>query len=381
LIWKGKYAKIEYMRNTQVLAGLSLFSGAGGMDVGFIGAGINVVGANDIDRDACLTYEANHPGRSIEQGDINSKTDYIKKFDGVDIVFGGPPCQGFSVAGKMNPEDMRSQLLWSFVNAVDLTRPKAFVCENVKALATLDKWSEVRQRLFYLVDKLGYSCKLVVLNAADFGVAQARERMFLIGFQKMEGLENLESLFEMRRKTSPVVRDILLPLGLAGSENNQRVCNAKVSIATRPVLRKSPYAGMLFNGQGRPLNPDGYSCALHASMGGNKTPIIDENHCYFGEESWVEWYHAHLLSGKPSLPADAAPSRLRRLTVDEALRIQSFPNNYEFIGKQSSVLKQIGNAVPCGLAKVVAEVVRDCLVSEKVMNLQSSMIKQLRLAV
>jgi DNA (cytosine-5)-methyltransferase 1 len=116
-------------------------------------------------------------------------------------------------------------------------------------------------------------------------------------------------------------------------------------------------------------------------MGGNKTPIIDENHCYFGEESWVEWYHTHLLSGKPSLPADAAPSRLRRLTIDEALRIQSFPNNYKFVGKQSSVLKQIGNAVPCGLAKVVAEVVRDCLVSEKVMNLQSSRVKQLRLAV
>ncbi len=369
------------MRNTKVLSGLSLFSGAGGMDIGFIDAGIDVVGANDIDRDACLTYEANHPGRSIEQGDINSKTDYIKKFDGVDIVFGGPPCQGFSIAGKMNPADMRSQLLWSFVNAVDLTRPKAFVCENVKALATLDKWSEVRQRLFYLVDKLGYSCKLVVLNAADFGVAQTRERMFLIGFQKMEGLENLESLFEMRRKPSPVVRDILLPLGLAGSVNNQRVCNAKVSIATRPVLRKSPYAGMLFNGQGRPLNPNGYSCALHASMGGNKTPIIDENHCYFGEESWVEWYHAHLLSGKPSLPADSAPSRLRRLTVDEALRIQSFPDNYKFIGKQSSVLKQIGNAVPCELAKVVAEVVRNCLVAEKATNLKSSMIKQLHLAV
>jgi DNA (cytosine-5)-methyltransferase 1 len=384
LIWKGKYAKIEYMRNTKVLSGLSLFSGAGGMDVGFIGAGIDVVCANDIDRDACLTYEANHPGRSIEQGDINSKTDYIKKFDGVDIVFGGPPCQGFSVAGKMNPADMRSQLLWSFVNAVDLTRPKAFVCENVKALATLDKWSEVRQRLFYLVEKLGYSCKLVVLNAAVFGVAQARERMFLIGFQKMEGLENLESLFEMRRKPSPVVRDILLPLGLAGSANNQRVCNAKVSIATRPVLRKSPYAGMLFNGQGRPLNPDGYSCALHASMGGNKTPIIDENHCYFGEESWVEWYHAHLLSGKPSLPADAAPSRLRRLTVDEALRIQNFPDDYKFVGKQSSVLKQIGNAVPCSLARVVAEVVRDCLDTGKVIQIEGITkfrIKQLRLTV
>ena len=116
-------------------------------------------------------------------------------------------------------------------------------------------------------------------------------------------------------------------------------------------------------------------------MGGNKTPIIDENHCYFGEESWVEWYHAHLLSGKPSLSANAAPQRLRRLTVDEALRIQSFPDNYEFVGKQSSVLKQIGNAVPCGLAKVVAEVVKDCLVTERVVNLKNYMVEQLQLAI
>jgi DNA (cytosine-5)-methyltransferase 1 len=90
----------------------------------------------------------------------------------------------------------------------------------------------------------------------------------------------------------------------------------------------------------------------------------------------VEWYH-----GQPSLPADAAPARLRRLTVDEALRIQSFPDSYEFVGKQSSVLKQIGNAVPCGLANVVAEVVRDCLVAEEVMNSQNSVIEQLRLVV
>jgi C-5 cytosine-specific DNA methylase len=135
---------------------------------------------------------------------------------------------------------------------------------NTKVLSGLSLFSGAGGMDVGFIDA---SCKLVVLNAADFGVAQARERMFLIGFQKMAGLENLETLFEMRRKPSPVVRDILLPLGLAGSENNQRVCNAKVSIATRPVLRKSPYAGMLFNGQGRPLNPDRVNCLLNKAFG------------------------------------------------------------------------------------------------------------------
>jgi DNA (cytosine-5)-methyltransferase 1 len=157
-----------------------------------------------------------------------------------------------------------------------------------------------------------------------------------------------------------------------------------VTIAAKPVMRRSPYAGMLFNGQGRPLNPDNYSCALHASMGGNKTPIIDEEHCYFGEYSWVEWYHAHLIKGGEPLPFDVAPKRLRRLTVDEALRLQTFPHNYKFIGGQSSVYRQIGNAVPCDLAQVVAEVVRDCLIKGEVvapMSLLERKARQLRLAI
>jgi DNA (cytosine-5)-methyltransferase 1 len=116
---------------------------------------------------------------------------------------------------------------------------------------------------------------------------------------------------------------------------------------------------LLFNGQGRPLNPDGYSCALHASMGGNKTPMIDQDHCYFGQDSWVEWYHGHLTAG--GAPLATAPKRLRRLTIDEAIRIQTFPPDYQFIGSQSSIYRQIGNAVPCDLAQVVATVVANCL--------------------
>jgi DNA (cytosine-5)-methyltransferase 1 len=173
-------------------------------------------------------------------------------------------------------------------------------------------------------------------------------------------------------------------LGVAGAEKNQRICNAKVTIAAKPVMRRSPYAGMMFNGQERPLNPDDYSCALHASMGGNKTPIIDEDHCYFGQASWVEWYHSHLMKGGQPLPLDAAPKRLRRLTVDEALRIQTFPYDYQFMGRQSSIYRQIGNAVPCDLAQVVARVVQDFLKQSETTMLPSFIereTRQLRLAI
>lgn len=333
------------------------------MDVGFTRAGVEVVSANDLDRDACLTYEANHPSGIIKCGDITQNLTDVYRFEGVDIVFGGPPCQGFSVAGKMNPDDPRSKLLWVFMETVELTKPRAFVCENVKALAVLDKWAEIRQKLFHLASQLGYKYKLIVLNSSDFGVPQSRERMFLIGFRDIEDISDLEAQFDRYKKPSPTVRDIVLPLGIAGSENNQRTCNAKVTIAAKPVMRRSPYAGMMFNGQGRPLNPDKYSCALHASMGGNKTPIIDEDHCYFGQDSWVEWYHSYLMKGGEPLTLDAAPKRLRRLTIDEALRIQTFPHDYQFIGGQSSIYRQIGNAVPCDLAQVVAQVVRDVLVN------------------
>jgi DNA (cytosine-5)-methyltransferase 1 len=372
------------MNNKTLLSGLSLFSGAGGMDVGFVNAGVEIVSANDIDRDACLTYEANHSGRVIKCEDISQTLTDIRQFEGVDIVFGGPPCQGFSVAGKMNPDDPRSKLLWAFMEAVDFTRPRAFVCENVKALAVLEKWAAIRQKLFQLASQLGYKCRLVVLNSSDFGVPQSRERMFLIGFRDVEDISNLEAQFDRYRKPSPTVRDIVLPLGVAGSTNNQRICNAKVTIAAKPVMRRSPYAGMMFNGQGRPLNPDGYSCALHASMGGNKTPIIDEEHCYFGQDSWVAWYHSYLIKGGKPLSLNAAPQRLRRLTIDEALRIQTFPHNYQFVGRQSSVYRQIGNAVPCDLAQVVAEVVRDLLDNASIVAPPPPIereAKQLRLAI
>jgi DNA (cytosine-5)-methyltransferase 1 len=122
---------------------------------------------------------------------------------------------------------------------------------------------------------------------------------------------------------------------------------------------------MLFNGQGRPLNPDGWSSTLPASMGGNRTPIVDEEHLYKNSDSWVERYHALLMRGESATPELDVPKRLRRLTIDEVAILQGFPNDYIFIGSQSKVYSQIGNAVPCTLAAAVAATLRDMLLGLK----------------
>lgn len=343
---------------------ISLFSGAGGMDVGFRDAGFEIVWANDMDKDACETYRLNH-GEHIHLGDIDSlmpQLEEIGRTEKITCLFGGPPCQGFSVAGKMDADDPRSKLVWSFMEAVRLTQPAVFVMENVKALAALEKFRDIREGLFKLGIEMGYDVELVILNSKDYGVPQGRERMFFIGFK---GRPNLfRAAIEEAKCEPPKLRDVLLAVGKIGSETNNRICKAKVTAASSPVMRKSPYAGMMFNGQGRPLNLDGHSATLAASMGGNRTPIVDDAALYDNQTPWVEEYHAHLMQGGSPTEWQSVPSRLRRLSVDEAIAIQSFPRNYEFFGTQSSVFKQIGNAVPCRLAEAVAATVRKLLAED-----------------
>lgn len=339
---------------------ISLFSGAGGMDVGFKAAGFEVVLANEIDNHAIKTFRVNHSETEMLEGDIESFMDEFCSYSGVDVVFGGPPCQGFSVAGKMDPDDSRSKLIFSFCSVIERVKPKAFVMENVKALGVLTKFEEVRNSLMSRFRNAGYTVTMHILNAKEFGVPQSRERVFFIGVLD-EIAQISASSFRRYRKDAPTLRDILLPLGRPGSKNNERICNAKVTLAAKPVLRKSPYAGMLFNGQGRPLNPDGWASTLPASMGGNRTPIIDDKHLYDGDASWVEEYHRHLMKGGKPKGVHDAPSYLRRLTIDEAALLQTFPQKYVWMGPNSKIYSQIGNAVPCDLAKVVALCVKNAI--------------------
>ena len=333
------------------------------MDVGFTRAGFEVVWANEILKDACTTYELNHKG-SMRRGDIRHYLDELSELSDIEMVFGGPPCQGFSVAGKMDPNDERSKLIFTFFDVVERTQPKAFVLENVKALGKLERWQHVRDRMFQRAWDLGYDhVELIVLNAIHYGVPQKRERMFFIGIKDAKKLQKnggVKSYLRKYEKHTPPVGEFFRKLGPAGSAKNPSICNAKITLAKAPILRSSAYSGMLFNGAGRPTDANGYSNTLPASMGGNRTPIIDEHQIFNGGSSWVEDYHCTVLDGR--IPEDVIPpSHLRRITVEEAAMIQSFPEDYKFAGGQSMKYHQIGNAVPCDLAYAVGSAIRDAL--------------------
>ena len=336
---------------------VSLFSGAGGMDVGFLEAGFRIVYANEINKHAHSTYRANL-GNHATHADIYTELSALSRFNGVDCVFGGPPCQGFSVAGKMDLNDERSRLVNVFMQAVKLIRPRMFVMENVKGLATLSKFAGFRRNLHEAANELGYAVDLILLNSKDFGVPQARERMFFIGL--LDSLPfRIADYTKQHRLPEVSTREAILHLGPQGTEKNPQTCKAAVMLAARPIMRRSPYAGMLFNGLGRPLNPAKPCATLPASMGGNKTPIIDEEQFFGSGESWVESYHKRLMDGEPPMDGKGTPKFIRRLTLNEAKIIHTFPTDYDFQGPNSSIYTQIGNAVPCKLAEAVAKATLD----------------------
>jgi DNA (cytosine-5)-methyltransferase 1 len=333
---------------------VSLYSGAGGLDAGFELANFEVEWAIDSDAFAVRSYNTNLRNPRAVCGDVLT----VSPPAGLapDVVIGGPPCQGFSVIGRMDPDDPRSQHVEHFLDVVEALEPRAFVMENVKALGENPRWAPIRHLLLARAKGLGYDCKLFILNAADYGVPQARERMFLIGLQD-----------EMPKRppattagSPPTVREALSRLPRVGEPGNDGICSARVIPAKRPIMRPSPFRGsLLFNGSGRPLELDAPAKTLPASMGGNATPIVDQDELDHGAEPWAVWYHRHLSQG--GRPRKRAPQRMRRITVQEAAALQTFPASWTLHGPQVAQYRQVGNAVPPDLARAVAATVRDAL--------------------
>lgn len=345
---------------------VSLYSGAGGLDLGFAKAGFRPVFANDIDPFAVQTYnrlsevrdpEWREAARRFEDhnaacGDVRVAAANLTE-GMADLVIGGPPCQGFSVAGRMDPNDPRSRHVFDFLGLVAKVKPRAFVMENVAALARNRRWADIIQNLKDMA-ALDYKVELVVLNASHWGVPQARERMFLVGVPH-DG-PDFELAEPPTLEAPRTVRDVLSALPRAGEPGNASLCTAAITLAKSPVLRRSPYAGMLFNGQGRAMGLDRPAPTLPASMGGNRTPIVDEGDLYDGREPWIVKYHHRLFEdGEGALQALPSDARLRRITVEEAAAIQTFPADVPWQGAQSARYRQIGNAVPPMLAYHVAK--------------------------
>ena len=298
---------------------LSLFSGAGGLDLGFTMAGHEIVWANDCYSDAVETYRCNL-GDHIVCEDV-SKIDFSKVPD-CDIIIGGFPCQGFSVANtNRNEEDSRNKLYLEMVRAIQTKQPKFFLAENVKGILSLSG-GKVFEMILDDFTKLGYTVSYKLLNSANYGVPQKRERVFIVGVRN-------DVDFEYHFPTQTHSKN-----GLVENTSKWITVGEALSKYPDPTVENdffnhecSVYK-LNFNGYigHRPINPD------------EPAPTVTGR----GDER----------GGVVVLPH---PNGKRRMTCRELASVQSFPDSYLFIGSKTSVYRQIGNAVPPLLAKAVAE--------------------------
>jgi DNA (cytosine-5)-methyltransferase 1 len=333
---------------------IGFYSGLGGLDLGAELAGFEPVLQVDVNRwcyETLKTIRAKTALRADMDALVLSGS--LKDYrDSIDLVVGGPPCQGFSVAGRMNPDDPRSRQVFTFLDAVRHVQPRAFIMENVPAL-TKPRWEYVLERLRTRVLRSGYATTVLKLNAMEFGVPQDRERMFLVGIKgdvPLDGVppgpflgDGITAGSVLRKLKRPIEDDFTAP--------------SKIIPAKNPIKRASPYAGFLLNGAGRVVDLRRPSPTLPASMGGNRTPIMDLDQLEHFTTPWIEGYHRQVLQGRllTELPWTA---RMRRMSVREALVIQGFDVNYPLKGPMTARYAQAGNAVPPALSEAVCKAVK-----------------------
>lgn len=301
---------------------LSLFSGCGGLDLGFERAGAQTVVCVDNDPEACKTLRHNRPQWNVFEGDIRS---YEPDVSDIDIVIGGPPCQGFSSAGKGNPDDPRNFLWQEYFRIVDAVRPRAMVLENVSAL-THGRNGDHLSGIISALETIGYAFEFGVLNAADFGVPQARRRLIVIGLR--DGVPTLPS---------PTVGTPMTVKEAIGDLENAPHDPEFSHVPPKHAPHVAERWNRLAPGEVDPnyrrgrLDYDRPSVTIRA--GGGYGPRGN-----------------HLAGFHPPIH----PTQPRQLSVREAARLQSFPDDWILRGSKTAQGRQIGNAVPVKLAEAIA---------------------------
>lgn len=322
---------------------VSLFSGAGGLDLGFQRAGFNIVMANEYDKTIWQTYEKNHTTPLIK-GDIR----YISsdEFPVCDGIIGGPPCQSWSEAGRLKGiDDPRGQLFYEYIRLIQDKQPKFFLAENVKGMMA-QRHHQAVQDIIQAFEDAGYDVFIQLLNAVDYGVAQDRKRVFYIGFRK-----DLNIQFKFPK---PVDYYLSLQDIIADLKDNAipALDKNKSHGQNTHILNHEYYTGAfspMFMSRNRvrswhepafTVQASGRQCQLHPQA--PKMEKISENEFRFVPTK------EHLY---------------RRLSVREIARVQGFPDDFEFIyDSLNDGYKMIGNAVPVQLAQILAQQIKQYLV-------------------
>lgn len=345
---------------------VSLFSGCGGLDLGFKQSGYEIIWANDILKDACETYRFNI-GDHIFCEDI-TKIDKTL-IPNADIVIGGPPCQSFSLVGKRNPEDDRSDLVWSYLEVLKRVKPKIFILENVAGILSAKNpdGSKVLDNLVEAFKVIGYTTSIFKLNAANYGVPQKRMRVFIVGNinntkiteptkTHLEGswISAYEALSDLSDTTeNGIGKYIKEPQGKF-QELMRIGQNGKFDLHFTPYASKKDQ-----------------ELIDHIPPGGNYMDVPDEisttRILNFKKTGGRTTTYGRLSKENPSYTLNTHFNRLnvgcnihyeqpRLISLREGLRIQSFPDSFEVLSKtKRNFYVQIGNAVPPLLAKAWAD--------------------------
>ncbi len=329
---------------------ISLFSGCGGLDLGFERAGFNIPVANEFDRTIWDTFKANHPNTKLIEGDVRqvTKKDLLPYIDGeVDGIIGGPPCQSWSEAGTLKGiEDARGQLFFDYIRILKEFKPKFFLAENVSGMLA-NRHSQAVKHIMDLFDDAGYKVSLTLVNAKDYGVAQERKRVFYIGFRN-----DLDVNFEFPHGSTEedykkiTLRDVIwdlkdtaVPAGEKNHHNPIAVNNNEYYTGAYSPIFMSRNRVKAWDEQAFTVQASGRQCQIHPQA--PKMIKVGKDDCRFVE-------------GEESL--------YRRMTVREVARIQGFPDEFRFIySKTNDAYKMIGNAVPVNLAYEVACAIKDTL--------------------
>lgn len=325
---------------------ISLFSGCGGLDLGFERAGFEISVANEIDSTIWKTFIINHPKTFLLTNDIRqlSNDDFPNDIDG---IIGGPPCQSWSEAGSQRGiNDSRGKLFFDYIRILKEKQPKFFLAENVSGMLA-NRHSEAVKNIIKMFKNCGYDVTINLVNAKDYGVAQERKRVFYIGFRS-----DLDINFKFPKGSTIdnskkiTLRDIIWNLkdsAIPAIENNKHNPEAENNneyfTGSYSTIFMSRNRVKSWDEQAFTVQASGRHCQLHPQA--PKMIFISQNVRKFVE-------------GKENL--------YRRMTVREVARVQSFPDNFKFVYQNlNDGYKMIGNAVPVQLAYEIAVAVRNSL--------------------
>lgn len=331
---------------------LDLFCGCGGLSKGLLDAGLNVLGGVDNDEVALKTFRLNHSGAFADKIDLSSETAFAQiqgRMAGketIDVIVGGPPCQGFSLTGPRNFEDARNKLYLSVFKAVKTFQPKAFIIENVPGMATLYKGA-IKDEILKRFRALGYNTECQILCAADYGVPQIRRRLVFFGIKKEIGKPFFPGKILMP-KEYVTCREALddLPSCDALTDKEEKEYIKKPKTAYQRLMRKN--ANHLYN----------HVATKHTKLVEDTIALVPEGGDFrdlpsgVGESRKfnVAWTRYH--GDKPSKTIDTGHRnhfhyKYNRVpTVRENARLQSFPDDFIFLGTRTHQNRQVGNAVP-----------------------------------